>query len=146
MYLQDSTWTLKVQNGNIKLEGYSTRVIKIKVTRPCLDRVYMSSLVLEFLFSLVYDHLHGSNFYKIVFLKSFKFYKMVSKFEIIFERLKLKDWSCFESKYVLELIKHGFKELEIDWIWWSIEFDKLFVKCPALPRWTNLTLFNSVDR
>ena len=81
----------------------------------------MSSLVIEFLSSLLYDNLYGSNFYKIVFLNSFKFYKMVSKYKNVFERPKLKEWSCFKSKCVLKLIKDqfskdGFKGLEIDWI------------------------------
>ena len=48
----------------------------------------MSSLVLDFLSILVYDQSNGSNFYKIIFLKSFKFYKIVSKFKIVFERPK----------------------------------------------------------
>ena len=106
----------------------------------------MSSLVLEFSSSLVYDHLHGSNFYKMVFLKSFKVYKMVLKFKIVFERQKLKDWSCCNSKCVFELIKINFqktdlKSLKKDWIEQVLldsvdglvidQFDRLFVKFPS---------------
>ena len=122
---------MEVQNRNIKLEGHSTRVIKIKDTKPFLNRVYMFGLVLKCLSCLVYNHLHGSNFYKIVFLGSFKFYKIVLKFKIIFKRPKLKDWSCFESKCVLKLIKYqfskdGFKRLE--------KFDRIRTN-----DWPNLT-------
>ena len=80
-----------MQNGNIKLEGHSTKEIKTKVSRSYLDKVYMYIPVPKFMSSLIYDHMHGSKFYIKSFLKELEFYKMFSKFQIVFERSNIGD-------------------------------------------------------